>query len=182
MEALLDGSDALIEGVDVADHIDGPLPAGLGRWAGWPQMAQQGSGHLGGQMAVGACGHELGQQPVQPVQGLGTRGDQVVAPVRQQPQDRGLVLDVDLVQALAALGGQGDRDRVTGVVFAAVAGGQLPHPGGELGRDVDDLFAVGDQLLGEQLATLVEHGRGMAVLVRVNPDQDPHGPPSGRDG
>ena len=124
-------------------------------------------------------------------------------------------------QALAAKGGQRDRDCVAGVVFAAVAGGQLPHPSGELGRDVDDLVAVGDQLLGEdpadpggaldgpaplrpalgeaaqgpvalaagwesllgeQLATLVEHGRGVAVLVRVNPDQDVHGPPSGRDG
>jgi hypothetical protein len=149
---LLNGGDAVVEGADVADEVDGQLAAGLGRRAGWPQPAQQDRGCVGGQLAVGACGHELGQQPVQPVQDLGAGGDQVIAPVRQQPQHHGVVLDVDLAQALAAKGGQGDRDRVTGIVFAAVASGQLPHPSGELGRHVDDLVAVGDQLLGEDPA------------------------------
>jgi hypothetical protein len=110
---------------------------------------------------------------------------------------------------------------LAGVVVAAVADRQLPHPSGELGRHVDDLFAVGDELLGEdsadpggafdrpaplrpalgeaaqgpvalgagwepllgeRLATLVNGDGGVAVLVGVNPDQDAHGPPSGRDG
>jgi hypothetical protein len=97
-----------------------------------------------------------------------------------------------------------------------VAAGQLPHPGGELGRDVDDLFTVGDQLLGEdpadpggaldgpaplrpalgeaaqgsvalaagwepllgeQLATLVNCGGGVAVLVGSTPIRTRMGPP-----
>ena len=148
----------------------------------------------------------------------GRRAAQLVEQRRARDSRR---LRLDAGRVLGDLAERRDRDRVAGVVLAAVAGGQLPHPSGELGRHVDDLFAVGDELLsedsadpggafdrptplrpplgeaaqgpvalgagwepllGEELATLVNGDGGVAVLVEVNPDQDVHGPPSGRDG
>jgi len=49
-------------------------------------LAQERSGPGGGQLAVGAAGLQVGQQHVQPAQGRGGFGDQVVAAVAQPPQ------------------------------------------------------------------------------------------------
>jgi len=81
---------------------------------------------------------------VQPVDGLGARGDQVLAALGQQVQHHRLVLDADLSQSSDALGGDRDRDRVVRVALAAVADRQHSDPGGQLGRHVHHLLAVGD--------------------------------------
>src|SRR5207249_12015081 len=49
-------------------------------------------------------------------------------------------------------GGDGYGDCVVGVALAAVADRQHPHPGGQLGRHVQNLFAVADQPLGQRPA------------------------------
>ena len=67
---------------------------------------------------------------MEPVEGPGALTHQVIAAVRQQPQDAGVVLDADLAKPPGPKGGHGDRDGVVGVALAAVAGRQQPHPGG----------------------------------------------------
>jgi hypothetical protein len=158
---------------------------------------------------------------VQPVEGLGPGGHQILAPLGQQVQHHRLVLDADLPQPDNVAGGDGYRDRVVGVALAAVADRQHPDSGGQLGRHVQDLLAVADQPLGqgpadavrafhrptpvrpscspgtkglvavqggrdalptEQSAVRIQRGGGVGGLVGVNPDQDVHGPPSGRVG
>jgi hypothetical protein len=96
----------------------------------------------------GTGGDQVDQQPVEPVDGLGAHGDQVLAAVGQQVQHDRVVLDADLPQPRRTLGGDRDRDRIVGVGLAAVAGRQHPDPGGELGRHVHHPLAVSDQLLG----------------------------------
>jgi hypothetical protein len=87
---------------------------------------------------------------MQPVDGLGPRGHQVLAALGQQVQDHRLVLDADLARGRDTAGGDRDRDRVVGVALAAVADRQHPHPGGQLGRHIQDLLAVTDQPLGQR--------------------------------
>jgi hypothetical protein len=66
--------DALALGIDLADRAD---------------LAQQGSGPGGRQLAGSAARVQVGQQHVQAAQGAGALGDQVVAAVAAQPQDHG---------------------------------------------------------------------------------------------
>jgi hypothetical protein len=83
----------------------------------------------------------------------------------QQVQHHRLVLDADGPQPGGATGGDRDRDGVVGVGLAAVAGGQHPHPGSQLGRHVQHLLAVGDQPLGERPADAVRAlDRPMSVV------------------
>jgi hypothetical protein len=89
---------------------------------------------------------------MEPVEGPGALTDQVVAAVRQQPQDGRVVLEADLAKARGPKGGHRHRDRVVGIALAAVAGRQQPHPGGQLGRHVHHQLAVADQLLREPAA------------------------------
>jgi hypothetical protein len=105
---------------------------------------QQCGGALGGEVAPGAAGDQVHQQPVQPVDGLGARGDQVLAALGQQVQHHRLVLHANLPQSDSVAGGDCHRDGIVGVALAAVADRQHPHPGSQLGRHVQDLLAVAD--------------------------------------
>jgi hypothetical protein len=87
---------------------------------------------------------------VQPVDGLGARGHQVLTPLGQQVQHRRLVLDPDRPQGGDVAGGDGDRDRVGRVALATVADRQHPNPRGQLGRHVHHLFGVADQPLRQR--------------------------------
>jgi hypothetical protein len=107
---------------------------------------------------------QVAQQHMEPVEGPGALTHQVIAAVREQPQDIGVVLDADLAEAAGAMGGHGDRDGVVGVALAAVAGRQQPHPGGQLGGHVEDRFAVADQLLREPAAKAAGALHGPAPL------------------
>jgi hypothetical protein len=92
-------------------------------------------------------GDEVHQQPVEPVDGLGAGGDQVLAALGQQVQHGRLVLHFDLPQPSSIAGGDRDRDRITRVALATVPDRQDPHPGGQLGRHVQDLLAIAHQPL-----------------------------------
>jgi hypothetical protein len=117
--------------------------------------AQEGSGPGGRQLPGGPAGLEVGQQHMQPAQGPGALGDQVVAAVRQQPEDHGLVLEGDQAQLPVVDGGGGDRAGVGQVALAGAAGGQQPSSGGQGGRHVQDRLAGGDQELGDAAAQAV---------------------------
>jgi hypothetical protein len=66
-------------------------------------------------------------------------------PVGQDPQHRQLGVAGHGAQPAHAGGGQRDRVRVGGVGLAALPGGKYPYPGRQLGRHVDDSFAIGEQ-------------------------------------
>jgi hypothetical protein len=123
-EACFDRGDPPVQGAEVGDQVDGELPAGAGRRGGWSQPAQQGGRGVGIQAALGAAGEQVAQQHMEPIQGPGALTHQVIAAVRQQPQDAGVVLEADLAKPPGPVGGQGDRERVVGVALAAVAGRQ----------------------------------------------------------
>jgi hypothetical protein len=116
----LDRGDALLQLPDVGDELGGQLPAGQRRRTRGRDRGQQRGGALGGEVASGAAGDQVHQQPVQPVDGLGARGDQVLAPLGQQMQHHRLVLHADLPQRGGTTGGDRHRDRIIGVALAAV--------------------------------------------------------------
>jgi hypothetical protein len=78
--------------------------------AGWPAGVTMAS-NTAARLAVRFVGRHLGpqvhQQPVEPVDGLGADGHQVLAPLGQQVQHHRLILDADLPQGGRAAG----RDR-----------------------------------------------------------------------
>jgi hypothetical protein len=57
--------------------------------------AQQGGGSSSGEFPLSAAGVQVSQQDMQPAQGPGAFGDQVVTAVAEQPQDHRLVLKGD---------------------------------------------------------------------------------------
>jgi hypothetical protein len=116
----LDRGDALLQLADVVDELAGQLPAGDHRRSGRRNLGEQRSGAFGGEVASGAAWDQVHQQPVQPVDGLGAGGDQVLAPLGQQVQHHRLVLDPDLAQLRGVAGGDRHRDRITGVALAAM--------------------------------------------------------------
>ena len=119
---------------------------------------------VGVQAALGAAWEQVAQQHMEPIQGPGALTDQVVAAVREQPQHGRVVLEADLAELSGPMGGHRHRDGVVGVALAAVAGRQKPHPGGQLGRHVNDRFTVADQLLREGAAQAAGALHGPAPL------------------
>jgi hypothetical protein len=213
LDAHLDRGDPLLQVMDVGDELAGELVASDRRRTSGRDPGQQRGGALGGEVASGAAWDQVDQQPMQPVDGLGAPGDQVLPPLGQQLQHHRLVLDADPPQLGGAAGGDRHRDRVVSIALAAMADRQHPHPGSQLGRHVQDLLAVADQplghcaadavgaldrpaalrpalgplaqllvavdggedaLLAEQLAVLVERGRGVGGLVGVDADHHRH--------
>jgi hypothetical protein len=57
---------------------------------------------------------------MEPVDGLGAGGDQVLAALGQQVQHHRLVLHADLPQLGGAAGGDRHRDRIIGIALAAL--------------------------------------------------------------
>jgi hypothetical protein len=88
---------------------------------------------------------------------------QGTAPVDQDPQHRELLVVDHRTQTGHPGADQGDRVRVGGVGLAALPGGEHPRPGRELRGHVDDLFAVGEQALGDVPAD------ALATLDRPHP-------------
>ena len=79
-------------------------------------------------------------------------------------QHHRLILHPDQAQLRAAPGGDRDRDGVVGVALAAVADRQHPHPGGQLGRHIQGLFAVADQPMSQRPPQAVGALDGPAAL------------------
>jgi hypothetical protein len=67
-----------------------------GRCADWRHLVEQDRCAVGNQVAAGAPRDQVDQQPVQPVDGLGTHPPQVLAPLGQQVQHRRLILNAHL--------------------------------------------------------------------------------------
>jgi len=90
-------------------------------------------------------GNELGEQGMQPVDGLRPGADQIVAVFGQNPQGRDGLIDNRGAEPGGSVRRDADRQGVGLVGFAAVPGGQQPDAPGQLGRHVDHVDTVGRQ-------------------------------------
>lgn len=94
--------------LEVADGVAGDLFAlsvGRGRR---PDPGQEGRGFGAVEADLGPTGVQIAEQDVQAVDAAGVLGDQVVATLGEQTQDRGVVLELDVVEAPVVLGDRGD--------------------------------------------------------------------------
>ena len=103
-----------------------------------------------GELSRGSAGDQVAQQPVEPVDGAAPLLVEFVAAVRQQPQNRVMLLR-DHTAEIGAMQGDGrDADRVDAVGLTAVAGVEKPGPCGQRRRDIDNGLTGGDESLCEQ--------------------------------
>jgi hypothetical protein len=97
-------------------------------------------------------GQQVAKDRVETVDDTGPLAGQVVVPLGQQPQDRGLVLRGDLAQISAEERDLGHVESICGVGLPVPAGGQETCPGRQGGRHVNDILARGGRLLGKRPA------------------------------
>jgi len=111
-----------------------------------------GEHHLGlqrGYVAFCLTRQQLGEQGLEPVDGLNAPPGQCFAAVGEHPQRFELPVDLQDPQSLGADSNDRDRVRIQRVGLAVVPGVEEPDPGSELGRDVDDASAGLEQPLGQ---------------------------------
>jgi len=101
------------------------------------------------------AGGQLGEKPVQPVDGLDPLAGQLLAAVGEHPQRLELLVVGQHSQPAGADRDRRDRVRVVGVGLAVVPGVEQPGSGRQLGRHVHDVFAVGQEPLRQRPAGAV---------------------------
>jgi hypothetical protein len=139
--------DLLVDDDEFVDEFQREPAAGLTDHVARSDGGERGAGLLPGQVLLGAAGNEFEQQVVRSGDEFGAVAAELLTTVDQQPQrDRG-VIGAHTSQVRGAQGDQGDAAGVDRVGLAALAGGEDPGSGGELGGHVYDGFAVGDKAL-----------------------------------
>jgi len=89
--------DGRLVALEVAHDVAGDLLAlVIGRSDG-ADLGQQGRGFGAVETEPGSAGVQVAEQDVQAVDPTGVLGDQIVAPLGEQPHDRGVVLEADAV-------------------------------------------------------------------------------------
>jgi hypothetical protein len=78
LDARLHRSYALLQLANVVYKLASQLPAGNRRCSGRHNLGEQRGGALGGEVASGAAGDQVHQQPVEPVDALSAGGDQAL--------------------------------------------------------------------------------------------------------
>jgi hypothetical protein len=89
------------------------------------------------------------------------------APVSQDPQHHQLLVGDHRAQPRHAGGNQRDRVRIGGIGLAALAAGEHPRPGRQLGRHIHHTLAVSQQPAGDMPAN------ALAALDRPDPLRPP---------
>ena len=87
---------------------------------------------------------------MQPTDGLGAQGGEVVMALGQQTKDGNMVLAGDHPQARVAQGHDGGRAGVVGIGLVDRSRVQQPRPRRQRRRHVNDHLAGGDELSGQQ--------------------------------
>ena len=88
---------------------------------------------------------------MEPADELGPQTAQVVVALGEQSHDLGVVGRLDAVKTTRAQGGNGNRERIVGIVLLRTPRAEHPDPRGQGGWDVEDNFAGIDELLGQQI-------------------------------
>lgn len=144
--------DLPVQPAQVGQQVAGYVPAAVVGGRDRPDALHQGGSLVGGQAGGCSAGQEIAQDGVESVEDAGAFVDQVVPPLGQQPQDRGLVFLNNGAQVMAKECDLSDVEGVPGIGLAVSAGGQQPGPSRQGGGHVDHVLARGDQLLGERVA------------------------------
>ena len=155
LELGLDLLQLRIDGDQVGELLGGHPAAGLAGDVAGPDSGEHRLGLQGGEVSFALAGEQLGEQPLEPVDGLDALAGQLVASVGEHPQRLELTIGGEHAKTRSAHGDDRDRVRVQGVGLAVVAGVEEPDPGGQLGRDIEDPFAGLDQPLGQRTAGAV---------------------------
>jgi hypothetical protein len=120
-----------------------------------------------GQLGRRAAGKQLAQQGVQLVDAAGALLGQVGPAFVEHPQHRRHALGDHRSGIAVQRGDAGRRGGIERVGLPPPASGQLPHPGGRGGRDIDHVLAPRDQPLREVPA------QALGVLHRPPPLIEP---------
>jgi hypothetical protein len=143
--------------------LDGEPAACLAGQVSGSHGSEDRLGLQGGDVLLRLPRGELGEQPVQPVDGLDPSSGQFLTVIDQHPQR----FELDVIGQHPQPGrtdrDHGDRVRVMGVGLAVVAGVEQPRPCRQFGRHVDHVFTIGQQPLGQRPAGAV------AALDRPDP-------------
>ncbi len=123
-------ADAPIEAANLAEQVHGDLAQGTGQHGPWPDAARRSGCGVSSQPAGQAGRDELGEQRMQPVDGLCTGTDQVVAMFGEDAQGRDRFIDDRGVEPGGGMRGDADGQGVGLVGFAAVPGRQQPNAAG----------------------------------------------------
>ena len=121
--------DLLVDAGHLGNEFRGESTLGAPHEVARTHGVEQGAGLGGGQRPFGSAGHQLEEQPVHAVDGLGAGAAQFIAAVGHEPDGGGDVIGADWAQAGGPQCGDRHRMRVHGVGLAAVAGGQYPNLG-----------------------------------------------------
>jgi hypothetical protein len=95
-DALVQIGDPPVEGANVTHYLGGQLLSGSRRFVPWSDSPQQPGGGIGTELLADGVGEKVPQQHVQTVQGASALGNQILAPLREQPEN----LDVSVVAVL----------------------------------------------------------------------------------
>jgi hypothetical protein len=139
------GLDLAVDAFQLGDQLGGEPPAGLAGNVTRPGGREQGTGLCRGQESLRPAGHQVQQQPVDPVDGLGAGPAELVAPVGQQAQCHPVRGDLELDQVRGPQSSQGHGVRAGWVGLAAVAGGEDPYLRRQPGGHIQDRLAIGDE-------------------------------------
>ena len=167
MSSFFSALDLLVDGLELADQLDGEPAAGLADQVAGPDRGEQRAGLLRGQELLRPAGEQLQQQAVQPVDRLRPGAAQLVAAVGEHAHHHQVIIDLDLHQARAAQRDHRDRVRIDRIGLAAVAGGEHPDLRRQLRRHVEHRLTVVDQAVRDVLADAV------AALDRPHPVSEP---------
>src|SRR3954447_26493500 len=115
---------------------------------------------------------------MQTAYGLRAEASEIVMAARPDPQDHRLVFTGHFAKTVRPQRCDRDRSLVVLVGLVDLAAVEQPHPRAELGRHVDDPFARGDELLGQQLPepACAFNGPG-ALRPAIRPLPEPFGLP-----
>ncbi len=96
--------------------------------------------------------NQLGQEGVEAAHDPRPVAAEVDIALGQDPEHLGVVSRFDAAQARGPKGGDGDRVGVIGIVLVGTTGGEHSDARGQGGWDVEHLFALRHELLGQQVA------------------------------
>ena len=92
------------------------------------------------------------KEGVEPTDNPGSLITNVHVALGQEAQDFSMVSSLDGTKHWRPQGGNGNRVGIVGVVLVGTIAGQHPDPRCQGGRNVEHVFALGHELLGQQIA------------------------------
>ena len=157
--------DLGVEAAHVIEELEHELEAHLlGRRIG-PDFGQERLGIRNVDFLGNSARRELGEERVQTADHPGALTSEIAVALGEQPEHLAVIGRLDRTQRRCPQGGDGDRMCIVRVVLVGTPGAEYPDPRGQGGRDVEDLLALGHELLGQQVAHAADGLNGPGALL-----------------